>query len=123
MEKVKTQEKTTPQNSIFTISPYRWMSGWVFDDPAVGLVKEAFVAGADTLLDKLAGDNDRLLVNFASIPFPDHDFCLEMREKTDWGTTYFCEALGQEAWLCPALWKYFPESPKQIYIKVKKTEL
>ena len=108
------------ENSIFTIAPYRWMHGWVFDDPAVGLDKEAFVAGADTLLDKLAGDEDRLTVNFAAIPFPDHQFCLKKTEETSWGTTYFCEELGQEAWLCPALWKYMSPSPENIYIRVIK---
>ena len=108
------------ENSIFTIAPYRWMHGWVFDDPAVGLDKEAFVAGADTLLDKLAGDEDQLTVNFAAIPFPDHQVVLEVKERTEWGTTYFCEALGHEAWLCPALFKYFPVAPDKIYIRVKK---
>ena len=26
---------------------------WVFDDPAVGLVREPFVAGADVIIDRL----------------------------------------------------------------------
>ncbi len=39
------------KNSIFVIRPYRWEGLWVFDDPAVGLVREPFVAGADTMID------------------------------------------------------------------------
>ena len=39
------------KNSIFVIKPYKWEGLWVFDDPAVGLVKEPFVGGADTMID------------------------------------------------------------------------
>lgn len=33
------------KNSIFFIKPYKWEGLWVFDDPAVDLVKEPFVGG------------------------------------------------------------------------------
>jgi hypothetical protein len=39
-------------NSIFVIKPYKWEGLWVFDDPNVGLVKEPFVGGADTMIDR-----------------------------------------------------------------------
>jgi hypothetical protein len=39
------------KNSIFVIKPYKWEGLWVFDDPAVGLVREPFVAGADMMID------------------------------------------------------------------------
>jgi len=29
---------------------------WVFDDPRVGLVQEPFVAGADTMIDRVVAD-------------------------------------------------------------------
>jgi hypothetical protein len=32
-------------NSLLVIHPYKHAGVWVFDDPAVGLVKETFVAG------------------------------------------------------------------------------
>jgi hypothetical protein len=35
------------QNSIFVIKPYQWSGLWVFDDPRLGLEKEAFVGGDD----------------------------------------------------------------------------
>ncbi len=38
-------------NSIFVIKPYKWEGLWVFDDANVGLVKEPFVGGADTMID------------------------------------------------------------------------
>jgi hypothetical protein len=34
-------------NSIHVIHPYKHAGVWAFDDPAVGLVREPFVAGAD----------------------------------------------------------------------------
>lgn len=33
------------------------------------------------------------------------------------GNTYYCEALDMEGWLCPALFKYFEEAPKNLYAK------
>ena len=39
------------KNSIFVIKPYKWNGMWVFDDERVGLDKEPFVAGADTMID------------------------------------------------------------------------
>ena len=43
------------KNSIFVIKPYKWEGMWVFDDPAVDLVREPFVAGADTMIDAATG--------------------------------------------------------------------
>ena len=37
-------------NSIFVIRPYKSNGMWVFDDERVGLDKEPFVAGADTMI-------------------------------------------------------------------------
>jgi hypothetical protein len=39
------------KNAIFVIKPYKWNGMWVFDDERVGLDKEPFVAGADTMID------------------------------------------------------------------------
>jgi hypothetical protein len=41
-----------PQNAITVIKPYKWQGLWVFDDDRVDLVKEPFVAGADTWIDR-----------------------------------------------------------------------
>jgi hypothetical protein len=37
-------------NAINVISPYKHLGMWDFDDERVGLVKEPFVAGADTMM-------------------------------------------------------------------------
>ena len=42
--------------AINVIAPYKWHGMWVFDDPRVGLVQEPFVAGADTMIDRVVAD-------------------------------------------------------------------
>lgn len=39
-------------NSIIAIHPYEVQDIWVFDDSAVGLAQEPFVAGADVIIDR-----------------------------------------------------------------------
>jgi hypothetical protein len=43
-------------NAINVIAPYRHHGMWVFDDPRVGLIQEPFVAGADTMIDRVVAD-------------------------------------------------------------------
>ncbi len=56
------------KNSIFVINPYKWNGMWVFDDERVGLDKEPFVAGADTMIDTA--------VELKGIPSADTDFLI-----------------------------------------------
>ena len=41
------------KNSIFVIKPYKWEGMWVFDDAAVGLVREPFVGGAEVSVSQM----------------------------------------------------------------------
>src|SRR6266513_2116018 len=72
-------------NAINVIAPYQYEGMWVFDDPRVGLDKEPFVSGADTMIDVLVGDipdaekGFRLL--FSSLPFPGYTFKLDWRRQ------------------------------------------
>ena len=43
-------------NAINVICPYKYNGVWVFDDPARGLVREPFVAGADKMIDRVVAD-------------------------------------------------------------------
>jgi hypothetical protein len=43
-------------NAINLIVPYRYDGMWVFDDARVGLDKEPFVSGADTMIDLVVND-------------------------------------------------------------------
>jgi len=108
------------KNSLFVISPYKWYGMWVFDDPSVELEREPFVSGIPEMIDELTKDipnaEKGFLMTFSENRFPDHQIVLEKNVEEDGGTWY---TLGDsKGWLCPALLKYFPEAPEQIYIKI-----
>lgn len=110
-------------NAINIIAPYRYLDMWVFDDPRVGLVAEPFVAGADTMIDRVVMDipdaaNGFVMV-FSQFPFPGHQFHLEWRREANDGNVYHSADLGLEGWLCPALFRYFEAAPSDLYVQVK----
>jgi len=108
-------------NSILVITPYRSAGTWVFDDPATGLRREPFVAGIPQMINKLVKDipnaaqGFRLL--FSGTPFPGHTHKLEWRKAEAGGNWYYSADFKMQGWLCPALFKYFQTTPKNIYIK------
>jgi hypothetical protein len=113
-------------NAIRIIHP-RWEDGsLVFDDPAVGLVREPFVAGADVaiglLAQKVEGCSREFSLLFSDSPFPGHQASMEWEREEYGGNWYFCEQLGMSGWLCPALLKYFDTAPKNLYLQVKRKE-
>jgi hypothetical protein len=111
-------------NAINVITPYKHHGMWVFDDPRVGLVQEPFVAGADTMIDRVVADipdaEHGFTMIFSSTPFPGHQYRLDWRREESGGNVYYAEQLGLEGWLCPALLKYFTEAPKQLYVQTKR---
>ena len=66
-------------NAIHVIHPYRDGGTWVFDDPAVGLRREPFVAGADLVIDRmvenLPGAARGFTLLFSASPFPGSNRC------------------------------------------------
>lgn len=110
-------------NSLFVIAPYKFEGTWVFDDPAVGLTKEPFIAGIDTMIDRVtanipdAGQGFRAI--FSAAPFPGTDFKLEWRREESGGNWYYSQQFEMEGWLCPALFKYFQNAPGEIYVKIE----
>ena len=110
-------------NAINVIAPYRYEGMWVFDDPEAGLSREAFVSGADTMIDRVVADipdaaNGFLMV-FSATPFPGYQLKLEWKREEMGGNWYYSSHLEMEGWLCPALFRYFDEAPKEIYVQVK----
>jgi hypothetical protein len=110
-------------NSMNLIVPYRHEGMWVFDDARVGLDKEPFVSGADTMIDVLVAEipnahkGFRLL--FSATPFPGYKVKLEWLREENGGNWYFSPDFQMEGWLCPALFKYFETAPKEIYVKAE----
>ena len=111
--------ETPSRNALMVIAPYKYNGMWVFDDPAVGLSREPFVAGIDTMIDRLVAsipnaDRGFRLV-FSASPFPGHNVNLEWRREESGGNWYYCPDYGMEGWLCPALFRYFDQAPQQLY--------
>ena len=108
-------------NAIRAIYPYKHEGLWVFDDADVGLVKEPFISGADTIIDHFVKDipaadaGFRLI--FSQFEFPGHDAEFIWDRPDASGNWYRLEALDMEGWLCPALLKYFDDPPEKLYAK------
>jgi hypothetical protein len=111
------------QNSILVIKPHRDHGTWVFDDPAAGLVREPFVSGVPEMIDALVKDipdaqrGFRLL--FSARPFPGHQREFIRTREEFGGSWYHCDDPAMEGWLCPALFKYFPEAPEKLYARAE----
>src|SRR5215467_13787424 len=117
------QQKEFPMNAINVIAPYRHHSQWVFDDPRVGLSQEPFVAGADTWIDRVVADipdaERGFTLIFSGAPFPGHQYRLDWQREEGGGNWYYSADLDMEGWLCPALFKYFSDTPKTLYAQIK----
>ncbi len=110
-------------NSISVIAPYKHLGMWVFDDPAVGLIQEPFVAGIDKMIDLFTAnipDPERgFRLIFSAAAFPGSTIKLEWRREESGGNWYFCPQLGIEGWLCPALFRYFQQPPAELYARAE----
>jgi hypothetical protein len=113
-------------NSLFVIVPYKYEGMWVFDDPGVGLSREPFVAGIDTLIDRLVAEIPEADLGFRAIfsaaPFPGAAERLEWQREESGGNWYYNDRFKMEGWLCPALFKYFAAAPKTIFVKVESVK-
>ena len=100
----------------------------MFDDERTGLVREPFISGADTIIDRAieqrrirnADKGFRLI--FSSSPFPLYDIKLRWVRDTDGGIWYYSEDFQMEGWLCHALFRYFDQAPEEIYAKFEEKE-
>ncbi len=112
-----------PANSIMVIAPYRYQGTWVFDDPGAGLEREPFVAGVPEMIDILVADipdaEEGFLMLFSAQPFPGHQWKLTWVRGESGGDYYRLKDPPMEGWLCPAMFKYFREAPKELYVQAK----
>ena len=112
-----------PANSIIVLQPYKAAGTWVFDDFRTGLVREPFVSGIPEIIDRLVSDipnaekGFRLL--FSANSFPGYHIKLIWRRAESGGNWYYCEQYKIEGWLCPSLFRYFKEAPRELYAKAE----
>ncbi len=101
-----------------TINPYRIGAGmFAFDDPVTGLIREPFIGGANRFLDKFAGNSNSCVISFSANKIPGYDVKLELQDTDRLAGSNYDDQDGQNVWLCPALFKYFADAPKTIYVK------
>jgi hypothetical protein len=118
--------KVMHMNQIFTIRPYLWQGVWVFDDPAVGLSREALVSGVPELIRMateeagITNPEQGFVVLFSKDPFPSARIELQWVREESGGNTYAWR--GQAGWLCPALFRYFDHAPQTLYLEVRPAE-
>ncbi len=114
-------------NSLFVIAPYKYEGMWVFDDARAGLVQEPFVGGADTIIDRLVADlplaEQGFRMVFSAAPFPGYSLRFDWVRPELSGNVYHAADLGMEGWLCPALFKYFPDAPPELYVKIEAKDI
>lgn len=131
-----------PENSILVLAPYRYNGAWVFDDERAGLVREPFVAGVPEMIDSLVSDipnaADGFRMTVSASPFPSYESKLVWLRGDRQGNFYRLveppatnqtdsvtapdsvtgpDELPEECWICPALFKYYEEAPKELYVK------
>lgn len=106
------------------LEPYRREGAWVFDDPAVGLEREPFVAGVTEIIDRLVanipGADGGFRLLFSMVAFEGYQLSLSwVRADPVEGNWYRADDTGEEGWLCPALFCYFPTAPLKIYVRAE----
>jgi hypothetical protein len=111
-------------NSLSFLTPYKYEGLWVFDDESVGLTREPFVLGIDTMLDRLTAEiphaENGFTLIFSTGPFPGYSAELLWKREEYEGNWYYCPQFQIEGWLCPALFKYFDEAPQKLFAKAEK---
>ena len=113
-------------NSIIAIEPFKSSGTWVFDDDTTSLVKEPFVAGMPEIIDKIIKDEkikdakQGFTLLFSGHNFPGGNYVLDILREEMGGNWYQLRGTDMEGWLCPALFKYFDEAPKEIFAQAKE---
>lgn len=112
-----------PANSLMVIVPYQYGGTWVFDDQATGLKREPFVAGVPEMINHLVRDipdaTNGFRMLFSTQPFPGHQKRLTWIRPEGGGNYYRLDDPPMEGWLCPALFRYYREAPKELYVKAE----
>lgn len=115
-------------NQIMKISPYWKYNTWCFSDDVTGLKDEPFVAGSDRIISELLRSKGILqeakegfILTFSGDYFPEYDGMLH-HFKTEGSGNWYKTTIGDveyTGWICPALFLYFSEAPKNIYVKME----
>jgi len=110
-------------NQLMAISPY-WCDStnmWVFDDDNYSLVREPFVNGVPEMIEEavkgIPNAKSGFSLLFSSDPFPNYEIKLSKLNE-EYGGWWYVNEIGQQGWLCPAMFNYFVEAPDSIYVQI-----
>ena len=128
-------DKDVSKMSVFSVKLFKLNDAqWVFDDEGLDIYDEAFVAGADTLIDKYMEDvlggydrNKKYVMNWSI-----HDLGVnswEIHKKVEnqfprrsqrmLGSNWECRYPQQDIWLCPTFFEYYNEDITRIFFQIK----
>jgi hypothetical protein len=110
-------------NALFVIAPYWYEGTWVFDDPHTGLTREPFVQGIPDMINELVKNIPDARRGFrltaSTKPFPGYSKKMLWVKAEDGGNVYRIEDPPLQGWLCPAMFRYFATTPKEIFVKAE----
>jgi hypothetical protein len=118
---------------------------WVFDHKGVlydmapaeatDFILSPMILGADRLIrggcsaKNISNPENGFLLLFSENYFPNSDVKFVYRENKFDGWTYSVEPMnlkgvmeGQGAWICPYMRFYYPEPPKELYLRMEPLE-
>lgn len=83
------------RNSIFTIYPYKKEGVWMFDDHMIDVKQEAFVSGADDIIERL--------VHAVGLIHPEKGFTLQFSSKVE-DSVFWRGLKTVKGKVCPIIW-------------------
>lgn len=102
-------------NSLLHISAFKRGSVWAFDDADRGLVAEPFVGKINEFISNLLPENcSKADLLFSAKNFPSAVLRLSFI-RFDLGGAWYRTPEGEQGWLCPVLFLFFPTAPAHIY--------
>jgi hypothetical protein len=104
---------------------YRESSRWYVDDPGNGFSKaeNELVSGIPEMIESLVGTVDRARVEARDIAFEGAVKLTLLSDKSSGGVEYEM-GTGDEkikGWLCPVFWQYFKTAPRELWVRVERT--
>jgi len=120
---IRPQRSEMP-TGVLTLEPYRVDGTWLFDDPSTGLEREPFVGAVNDMLDRITSSipnaHQGFRLHFSVMPFENHQASFSwLRADPVEGNWYRADETGEEGWLCPALFFYFPVAPPRLYARAE----
>jgi hypothetical protein len=115
--------RSPADNELIVIKPYWFEGTWVFDDDSVGLRREPFIKGVPEMIDELVKDipdsRQGFRLTCSEHEFPGYQRKLIWVRAENGGNFYRIENPNLQGWLCPAMFRYFSQTPRTLYVEAE----